>query len=218
MPVCGKSDGEGIDLWVPGTIGFVGGPQTPSVYRALLLQAVADTPGEKRVGVLSGNALNPLVANLGKVIEGIRAEHHDFNVVAKLETDWSTPQALEKATSMFQAHPDINVLYCQYTTITHGAMVALQSKGLAGKVKVYEDGATKWAVAELRKGEIAATAPTYPQSNGAAGVEALAKVFGGAAIPKVILNDGAPLLPGQAAGQPAIVTLKNVNAYHPEVD
>jgi len=218
VPVCGKTDGEGQELWVPGTVAYIGGNETPSTYRALLLQAIADTPGEKKLGILSGNALNPLVVNLGKVIDGIKAEHPDFNVVSKVETDWSTPQALEKATAMFQTHPDINILYCQYTTITHGAMVALQTKGLAGKVKVYENGGTKWAIDELKKGEIAATAPTYPETNGAAGVEVLAKVFAGEPIPKVVLNDGAPLLPGQSPGQAAIVTLKNVDAYHPEIE
>ena len=162
VPVCGKNDGEGLELWVKGTVAFVGGTETPSIYRHLLEKAVADTPGEKKVGLLTGNALNPLVANLTKVTDEIQLKHPDFKVVAKLDTSWSTPIALEKATTMFQSHPDINVVFCQYTSITHGAIAALETKGLAGKVKVYEIGGTKWSVAELKKGEITASSPTYP--------------------------------------------------------
>jgi len=218
VPVCGKNDGEGLELWVKGTVAFIGGTETPSVYRNLLEKAVAETPGEKRVGLLTGNALNPLVTNLTKVTDEIHAKHPDFKVVSKLDTSWSTPIALEKATTMFQSHPDINVIFCQYTSITHGAIAALETKGLAGKVKVYEIGGTKWSVAELKKGEIAASSPTYPESNGAAGVETVAKVFAGAPIPKIILNDAGPLLPGQGPDQSAIVTLQNIDAYHAQVD
>ena len=82
--------------------------------------------------------------------------------MSKLDTNWSTPIALEKATTMFQAHPDINVIFCQYTSITHGAIAALETKGLAGKVKVYEVGATKWSVAELKKVRLPAPAQPIP--------------------------------------------------------
>jgi ribose transport system substrate-binding protein len=218
VPVCGKNDGEGLELWVKGTVAFIGGTETPSVYWNLFEKAIADSPGEQRVGLLTGNALNPLVFNLTKVTEGIHAKHPDFKVVSKLDTNWSTPIALEKATTMFQAHPDINVIFCQYTSITHGAIAALETKGLAGKVKVYEVGATKWSVAELKKGEITGSSPTYPESNGAAGVETLAKVFAGAQIPKIILNDAGPLMPGQGPEQSTIITPQNINAYHAEIE
>ena len=55
---------------VKGTVAFIGGTETPSVYWNLFEKAIADSPGEQRVGLLTGNALNPLVFNLTKVTEG----------------------------------------------------------------------------------------------------------------------------------------------------
>jgi ribose transport system substrate-binding protein len=218
VPICGTDAADGDDLHVPGMMTFVGGNETPRAFRAIVELAAEQNPGEVQVGVLTGPDVNPLTRNLLAMVAEVQAEHPGFDVVSTLSTDFSVPQSLEKAATMLQAHPEIDVIIAQYSNITRGVILALEEAGLAGRVRVYDSGGSRWSVDQIRAGTLQASSGVYHFTNAKAAVLAIGDAWAGRPVPHVILNDGAPLLEGQEPGEPPLITVENVDVYQAEVE
>lgn len=214
--VCGRSSNEGKELWSPGTLTYVGGNEAPSAFKATMEQAVKDNPGPQKVGVITGPDLHPITVSMDKAIAEVTKEHPEFDVVSKLRTDYSPPDSQKKFETMLQANPDLDTVVGAYTNMSKGVVPVLQSRGLVGEVKVYENGGTEWSVDALKKDWIESTTTFYRRTAAEAAIQAIADARKGKEVPHVILNDGHEPLPGQQKSEVGIVTRENVDEYQPE--
>lgn len=213
---CGRSSMEGEDLWSPGTLTYVGGNETPGAFKAIMEKAAADNPGRQKVGILTGPNLHPITVSFDKALDEIKKEYPDFEVVALHRTDYSPPDNQMKTQTMLQANPDLSIMVGAYTNMSKGAVPALEAAGKQGQVKVYEAGGTEWSVEALKSGAIQATTGFYRQTAAEAAAQAILDARAGKKVPRVILNDGHALIPGQEAGKVGLVTRDNVAQYTPE--
>lgn len=216
-PVCGRSSADGAALWAPGTLTYVGGNETPDAFRAVMEHAVSENPGPRKVGVLTGPEGHPVTLAYDKALKPFEAAHPQFKVVSELRTDYSPPDSQKKAETMLQAHPDISVIMCVYSTMSKGVVAALQSAGRKpGAVKIYENGGTAWSVQQLKTGWVSSTTGYYRETSGEAAVQAIVDAHAGKTVPHVILNDGHALLAGQQKGHVGLITAKNATGYTAE--
>jgi ribose transport system substrate-binding protein len=216
-PVCGRSSAEGAGLWAPGTLDYIGGNETPGAFETVMEHAAQDNPGHVKVGVLTGPEGHPVTLAYDKALKDFKGKHPDFDVVSELRTDYSPPDSQKKAETMLQAHPDIGVILCVYSTMSKGVVAALQSAGRKpGDVKIYENGGTAWSVQQLQSKWVASTTGYYRRTSGAAAVQALADAYAGRNVPRVVLNDGHRLVQGQRAGAVGVLTAANLSGYRAE--
>jgi ribose transport system substrate-binding protein len=216
-PVCGRSSAEGTGLWAPGTLDYIGGNETPGAFEAVMEHAAQANPGPRKVGILTGPEGHPVTLAYDKALKDFRAKHPDFDVVSELRTDYSPPDSQKKAETMLQAHPDISVILCVYSTMSKGVVAALQSAGRKpGDVKIYENGGTAWSVQQLQSEWIASTTGYYRRTSGAAAVQAIADAYAGTKVPRVVLNDGHGLVQGQRSGAVGVLTAANLAGYRAE--
>ena len=216
MAICGRSVNEGDAMWSPGTLTYIGGNEAPSAFEAVMLQALKDTPGPLKVGLLTGQELHPITKAFDKAAADIRKTHPEFDVVATYRTDYSPEMNQQKTQAMLLSHPDINAIIGVYTNMSKGVVPALEAAGKLGQVKVYEAGGTTWSVDALKKGWIQATTGYYRATAAATAVDAIVDAWAGKPVPRATMNDGHPLLPGQAAGEVAIITTANLDTYTPQ--
>lgn len=213
---CGRSSMEGDALWSPGTLTYVGGNETPGAFKAIMEKAIADNPGRQKVGILTGPNLHPITVSFDKALAEVQASHPDFEIAAVHRTDYSPPDNQMKTQTMLQANPDLSIIIGAYTNMSKGAVPAIEAAGKQGQVKVYEAGGTEWSVEALKSGAIQATTGFYRQTAAEAAVQAILDARAGKTVPRVILNDGHDLIPGQEEGKVGLVTRENVGAYTPE--
>lgn len=221
LPVCGRAGNSGDDLWAPGTLTYAGGNERPESFKRVMERAVEENPGPQKVGVLTGPELYPITQNFDVALAQIRKKYPEFEIVQVARTDYSTPQAQEKAVAMLQANPDLTVILTAFSNLSRGAVTALQADGKApGDVNIYEAGGTKWAVQALEEGWISVTTAFFRPTNSETGVEAVVKARKGEPVPRVNLNDGHALLPDQKEDETFLLDRENVSTsgYEPTID
>jgi ribose transport system substrate-binding protein len=217
--LCGRTVKEGDGLWAPGTLDYVGGVHTYNYWKQYLDYVVEENPGPQKAVVLTGPKINAITVNLDKALEDVQAEHPGFKVVAKQDTDYSVPVAQQKMVPMIQAHPDATIFFSAYSNLTRGAMQALRGAGKVGKIKIYDKGATEWAIAQMHEGTIETTTPEHPVAIMSRQVELLQHAFEGKQVPRFVPNDGAPVPKGADARTGlVIVDQKAAKTFQPESD
>jgi ribose transport system substrate-binding protein len=100
-----------------------------------------------------------------------------------------------------------------YSTETQGAAQALAQSPLAGKVRIYDKGATPWAVDALREGQIEATSPERAVTSTATMLQALVDARAGKPVPAYFGRDGAPAESGGPASGFEVFTRDTLGDY-----
>lgn len=216
MSICGHSINEGDGLYAPGTMTYIGGNESPAAFRRVFMQAVNDHPGPQKIALLTGQELHPITQAFDKAAQQVVAEHPGVEIVATYRTDYSPVMNQQKVQTLLQAFPDVDAIVSVYTNMSKGAVPALEAAGRLGDVRLYEAGGTEWSVDALKKGWIHASTGYYRGKAAEVAVKLLVDAFEGKPVPKVVLNDGQALRPGQAEGEVAILTRDNLDGYLPE--
>ena len=215
LPLCGHATAQGQNLWVPGTLNFIGGNETVDSFKQIWEQAIKDNPGPQKVGVMTGPDLNTNTINYLAAMKQVLPK--DWTIVGQVSTDYSVPDAEAKGQTLAQAHPDMTILMSDYTNITKGGIAGLKAAGLLGKVKIYDAGGTTAAVQFVKDGTVQLTTARYARTPMRVAIEDLIAARAGKPVPRFVWNDGHPPEPGRKPGSPAyLITKQNVNDYHPE--
>jgi ribose transport system substrate-binding protein len=216
-PICGlSSKPDGRDAVADGEVGAVGNNNILAI-RDYLNYMIKKNPGPQKVIVETLPPLHPLTPEIDAALAMIKQTHPEFQVVAKVSTDGSTLQGQQKTAPLLLAHPDATVLFSAYADITLGAITAIKSAGLAGKIKVYDQFGSKAIVAHIKDGTVAATTGGYPAGSAEAGVEMLRKAFEGQQGPRIILGDGGPVpADGSTWNGVNIIDKTNLADYNPQ--
>ena len=215
--LCGRILGEGDQLWSPGTLNYVGGNESVKAWSILWEKAVKDNPGPQTVGVMVGPALNSITKAFHKAQTDIVPSN--WKIIAPVYTDYSVPDAEQKAQPLVQAHPDMTILMSAYTNITKGAVAALRASNRLGKVKIYEGGGTVTGLAYVRDGTTKAMLARYSRTPIAYAIQAVADAWVGKPVPHYTGDDGHALETGRDPSSASfLVTKENADNYHPEND
>ncbi|WP_245511364.1 MULTISPECIES: sugar ABC transporter substrate-binding protein [unclassified Mesorhizobium] len=218
LSICGRGANEGAALWSPGTLAYVGGAETPLAFFQVLDRMGKENPGPQKLGVITGPELNPITKNHEAALAMFKKKYPEVKVVAIARTDYSTPSALEKAGPMVQANPDMTLYYTAFSNLSKGLVPVLEEAGKLDKVKIYDNGATTWAVEALKDGKIAVSSANRLKSNAYNAVMAIAKAQNGEAVARAIGDLGEPLVEGQPPTNPYLIDKGNVDAFKPEVE
>ena len=141
-------------------------------------------PAGSKVAILEGLAGNPS----GQARhDGFAATVQDtLNLVASQPADWDRAKALNVATNILQANPDLAAIYACNDTMALGAMEAVKAAGLQGKVLVLGTDAIPEALDAIKAGDMAGTVAQYPYEIGVLAVENAIKLHEGRPIPSHI--------------------------------
>jgi ABC-type sugar transport system substrate-binding protein len=106
-----------------------------------------------------------------------------MNVVASQPADWDRARALNAATNILQANPDLRAIYACNDTMALGAAEAVRAAGLEGQVIVIGTDAIPEALDAIREGRMTGTVAQYPYEMAFIAVESAIKVVEGRPIP-----------------------------------
>ncbi len=217
LSICGRGANEGEELWSPGTLAYVGGAETPQAFFQVMDRMGRENPGPQKLGVLTGPELNPITKNHEAALEMFRGAYPEVEIVSIARTDYSTPSALEKAGPMVQANPDITLFYTAFSNLAKGLVPVLEEAGRLDQVKIYDNGATEWAIDALRDGTIELTSANRLRSNAYTAVQAIGKAQRGEPFSRAIGDLGAPLVPGTPPTDPYLIDRALAGAFIPEI-
>ncbi len=106
-----------------------------------------------------------------------------MEVVASQPADWDRARALNAATNILQANPDLRAIYACNDTMALGAAEAVRAAGLEGQVIIIGTDAIPEALDAIREGRMTGTVAQYPYEMAFIAVESAIKVVEGRPIP-----------------------------------
>jgi ABC-type sugar transport system substrate-binding protein len=90
--------------------------------------------------------------------------YEGLKIVAKQTANFDRAKAYEVMSTLLQANPDINAVFCGNDSMAMGAYRALVDKNLDKKVKVFGFDGADDVVQHIREGKIAATGMQFPKT------------------------------------------------------
>ena len=145
---------------------------------------VAQLSGKGKVAVvggISGDANSN--ARTSGFIEAAKAG--GLTVVQEVAADWDREKALDAATTILEASPDLAGFYSANDGMALGIVQAKQNKGLNNVIVIGTDG-NKDAIESIAAGGLTATIAQYPYAVGTLGVDACRALNSGAKIPSKV--------------------------------
>ena len=213
ISICGTNDLPAAGQWVPGLVSYVGAEETQDFLGNWIDAIREDRDGEEsRVLVLEGPAGITLSSNMDLGLEAAEAKDPNFEVVATVNTDFSTVDAQAKAETLLQAHPDANVVVSAFSDMSLGILNAIEDQGLSGKVAIYDIGAGSDTVGLIEDGSIRGSLVFSPRTYATTSLDALKQVWETGEMPDKFL----PALSYGTMDEPFIVTAENLDEYTPE--
>jgi ribose transport system substrate-binding protein len=208
LPACGRDLKPISDIWAPGTLNMAVGQENIDYKRGFLKGVAALLPGPHKIAFLYGPPLNSSTLTMKKAFSELRKTRPELQAVASINTDFTTPTALAKTQSLLQAHPEIDTIISTYSDITRGAIQAIAAAGKTGKIKVFDQGASKYSVSQVRKGTLIATSEYVATYAGKRSVQVLVDAFNGKSGPRFV-----DVQRHGSTTDPYLVTKDNVDAY-----
>ena len=200
-PMCGA------ETYMPGTVAFAGS-QTAATYDQWI-KWVADDAMKGNVLVITGTAGGANTRNMNAAI----AKYMDgtnLKIVANQPTDYSSPEAFEVASNVLQSHPEIDVVITNWSESTQGVVKAADQLNLTGNLRIYDLGASSWALSAIKDGTIRMTFPLVPGLEGARSVDALGTFADTGKAPEFI-----DLIKDETLPSDPFITRNNVNQHEP---
>ena len=123
-----------------------------------------------------------------------------LKVVAEQPADWDTAKAQSAMENILTGHPNLKALFASNDNMALGAVQAIKSAGLSGKILVVGFDANPNAAAAVLAGDMAATVAQNPKNMGRLGVENALKVKHGEKI-EAVIDTGTVLVTKENAAQ-----------------
>ena len=123
-----------------------------------------------------------------------------LKVVAEQPADWDTAKAQSAMENILTGHPNLKALFASNDNMALGAVQAIKSAGLSGKLLVVGFDANPNAAAAVLAGDMAATVAQNPKNMGRLGVENALKVKHGEKI-EAVIDTGTVLVTKENAAQ-----------------
>lgn len=111
-----------------------------------------------------------------------------LRLVADVHGDWLLQRALAETRALLAAHPALSGLYCNNDIMALGAVEAVREAGRLGSVLVVGADGIAPAKASIRRGEMAATVDSAPETTGRLTVEVALRILEGQAVPRAVYS------------------------------
>jgi ribose transport system substrate-binding protein len=162
----------------PGTVLMTGG-QAASVYEAWFRKGFDSDPEGGEFAVLVGPITQGNSVRARSVLDKLKSEYPKWKLVGFEDTGYNAGPALKKTQDILQAHPKVKIIYSNYAGQTPGAIAALKSAGLLGKVKVYDMGGDKVMFNAVKEGTVDLTLIFLPYEEEQRAVQAVVAKLSG---------------------------------------
>lgn len=212
QPMCGKSANGGDASWLPGTVNYVAGDQTEPVFYTWLQKIVELNPGPQHMLVLEGPQGQEQTTGTQADIKKIEAKYPQMKITSVQVPGYALAAAEQQTAALIRSTPNLTIVAGNYSDLTQGAVEALQAAGMTKKLKIYDAGGDKWAVASVKKGLLEFTQPYLPATETRDAVDSLVNVWKGKStgphyvdIMKSITVPGGPF-----------ITKSNVDQFSPQ--
>jgi ribose transport system substrate-binding protein len=139
-----------------GTVGMVGG-QAASVYEEWFKTGFDADPDGGEFAVLVGPITQGNSTRAHQVLDKLASAYPKWKLVGFEDTGYDAGPALKKTQDLLQSHPNLKAIFSNYSGQTPGAIAALKSAGLLGKVKIYDMGGDKVMFSAVQAGTVAET-------------------------------------------------------------
>ena len=109
-----------------------------SIAKLILDQLKADNPNGGKIGYVNVAGIAPLDSR-DKVYQQFLKDNTSFTQAAKFGkySESVANDTASEGAAVFQAHPDINIVFAAYDELAKGALIALRQNNMADKVKLY---------------------------------------------------------------------------------
>jgi len=124
-----------------------------STVGKIMVEAITKRDGPQNVGLMIQGPTGPGKAFTDAFNEEA-AKTGNVKVIATVNTNDDASKALDQASALLTAHPEINVIASHMGTATQGAAAAIKAKGLEGKVVVVANGAAGGGTEGLNDGTV----------------------------------------------------------------
>lgn len=161
---------------------YVGVSDETSAYNAgkAMVEALG---GEGKVAILEGirGADNAQARKRGA--EKAFAEASGIEIVASQTANWQAEEALNVATNIIQANPDINGIFCANDTMTFGAIQAVAAAGKTGQIFITGIDAEQQALVNIKEGTALATVYQNQDAQAAKALQVAMAMINGEEVP-----------------------------------
>lgn len=162
----------------PGTVIMVGG-QAASVYDQWFRSGFDSDPSGGEFAVLVGPITQGNSVRAHAVLDKQKASYPKWKLVGFEDTGYNAGPALKKSQDVLTAHPQLKLMFSNYSGQTPGAIAALKSANLLGKVKVYDMGGDKVMFNAVQEGTVVETLIFLPYEEQVRGVQAVVAKLSG---------------------------------------
>jgi ribose transport system substrate-binding protein len=139
-----------------------------------------------KIGVVEGILADQSGAAENKAFRATVAPHKNIQIVGGAETQYDPAKALQVATDLLTAHPDLNYLYAWWDPGGAASVKAIQAAGKLGKVGVASQNGDCIELGLVLKGDASVTAAFFPSIIGGTGVTSAIAALQGKSLPKYI--------------------------------
>lgn len=211
MPAVKAADAAGIPVVAVDAVLPADGPQKAQIGvdnegagkmigEHFLKVVQADMGGKAKLGIVG--ALNSTIQNIRqKGFEDVVKADSNITMAGVVDGRNVQDSALAAAENLITANPDLTAIYATGEPALLGAVAAIESQGKQGQVKLVGWDLTASAIKGIDGGYVVGVVQQDPAGMGAAAVDALVKINGGATVDKAI---SVPI---------TIVTKDNVEPY-----
>jgi ribose transport system substrate-binding protein len=149
-------------------------------------KAIVDYCGTKNpcnLAIIAGNLASPSGMEEDAGVRDVVKDHPNVKIVASQATNYDAAKALNVATNILTAHPDVHYLYAWWDQGAEAALQAVKEKGVLGKVKIAGYGGTCLNLQDLLDGNIHDEAVFFSEIQGGMAIDAAKKAIDGESQP-----------------------------------
>lgn len=138
-----------------------------------------------KLGVVEGDLADQSGRDEDSGMRSAIADHPNIQIVAHQPTNYDPQRALNVATDMLTANPDLNYIYSWWDQGALSALEAVRAHGMTGKVGISGFGGNCQNLAEVIPGNIQHETVFFPDAMGALMIQRALDVLNGNPVPDV---------------------------------
>lgn len=123
---------------------------------------IENIPGGGKVAIIEGKAGNQSGLDRKEGFQAAIEAAGNFEIVASQPADWDGPKALDAATNILQANPDVVGFYAANDTMALGVVEAVRAAGKLDQVAILGTDAVPAAIAAVEAGDLEGTVAQFP--------------------------------------------------------
>jgi len=213
--ICGRDANSGDELWNPGTVAYVG-EDNASLYRGFMDKVLEQVGGRGEAIAVVGPPAVSVTKVFAQTVRDTAAANPGFKLADVAYTDFTSASALTRTQNLLNAHPDADAIVMMYGGQLPGVVQAVKQAGRSDAVKVFDIGGAGPDKAAILAGDLAFSAPFYPQTEGYCAADMLAALHAGRKVPRVVKNmchrtDGSP-----NDQNVSVITKENAASFEPQ--